>query len=103
VVSTAAMTVGQATYLRRRTQGLELGTTLAATAKIVVASALLGAVAYGIWWLLDDLLGRSLLAQIASVGGALTLGSAAYAAAVLAMRIPEARQILDLFTSRLRR
>jgi putative peptidoglycan lipid II flippase len=103
VVSTAAMTVGQATYLRRRTQGLELGTTLATTAKIVVASALLGAVAYGIWWLLDDLLGRSLLAQIASVGGALTLGSAAYAAAVLAMRIPEARQILDLFTSRFRR
>jgi putative peptidoglycan lipid II flippase len=52
---------------------------------------------------LDELLGRSLPAQIASVGGALTLGSAAYAALVLAMGIPEARQILALLTSRLRR
>ena len=103
VVATAAMTVGQAAYLRRRTQGLELGTTLATTMKIVLAAAVLGAVTYGVWWILDEVLGRSLLAQIASVGGALTLGSAAYAAAVLAMRIPEARQILSLFTSRLRR
>ncbi len=103
VVATAAMTIGQAAYLRRRTHGLELGTTLAATAKIVVASAVLGAVAYATWWVLDELLGRSLPAQIASVGGALTLGSAAYAALVLAMGIPEARQILALLTSRLRR
>jgi len=103
VVATAAMTVGQAFYLRRRTQGLELGTTLAATARIMLAAALLGGVAYGTWYGLDEALGRSLAGQIASVGGALTAGSAAYAAAVLAMRIPEARQILDLFTSRLRR
>ena len=41
-------------------------------------------------------------AQIVSVGGALALGSAAYAAVVLALRIPEARQILDLFARRLR-
>jgi putative peptidoglycan lipid II flippase len=102
VVATAAMTVGQAAYLRRRTHGLELGTTLTTTAKILLAAAILGVVAYVTWWALDEALGRSLLAQIASVGGALTLGSAAYAAVVLAMRIPEARQILALFTSRLR-
>ncbi len=102
-VATAAMTVGEAFFLRRRTQGLELGTTIATTAKIVLAAALLGGVAYGVWYGLDEALGRSLAGQVASVGGALTAGSAVYAAAVLAMRIPEARQILDLFTSRLRR
>jgi putative peptidoglycan lipid II flippase len=101
-VATAAMTIGQAAYLRRRTGGLELGTTLNTTAKIVVAAAVLAGVAYVTWWALDEALGRSLLGQIASVGSALALGSAAYAAIVLALRIPEARQILALFTSRLR-
>jgi putative peptidoglycan lipid II flippase len=103
VVSTAAMTVGQAFFLRRRIGGLQLMTTIRATARILVASAVLGGVAYGSWWLLDDVLGRSLLAQVISVGGALTLGSAAYAAVVLALRVPEARQIVDLFARRLRR
>jgi putative peptidoglycan lipid II flippase len=103
VVSTAAMTVGQAYFLRRRTGGLQLGTTLKAAAKMIMAAAVLGAVAYGTWYVLDDALGRSLAAQLVSVGAALTLGSAAYAAIVLALRIPEAHQILDLFTRRLRR
>jgi putative peptidoglycan lipid II flippase len=103
VVATAAMTVGQAYFLRHRTGGLELTTTLRTSAKIIVASALLGVVAYGSWWALDQALGRSLPAQLVSVGGALTLGSVTYAAVVLAMRIPEARQIRDLFAQRLRR
>jgi putative peptidoglycan lipid II flippase len=103
VVSTAAMTVGQAYFLRRRIGGLQLMTTFKATARIIIASAVLGGVAYGSWWVLDDALGGSLLAQVLSVGGALTLGSAAYAAVVLALRVPEARQIVDLFARRLRR
>jgi putative peptidoglycan lipid II flippase len=103
VVSTAAMTTGQGFFLRRRIGGLQLGTTLKAAAKIVLASAVLGGVAYGTWWVLDDALGTSLPAQVVAVGGALALGSAAYAALVLAMRIPEAQQIRALFTRRLRR
>jgi putative peptidoglycan lipid II flippase len=103
VVATAAMTVGQAYFLRRRTGGLELGTTLRAAAKMIFAAAILGAVAYGTWWVLDDALGRSLAAQIVSVGTAIILGSAAYAGVVLALRIPEARQIVDLVAQRLRR
>jgi putative peptidoglycan lipid II flippase len=102
VVSTAAMTVGQAYFLRRRTGGLQLGTTLKAAAKMIMAAAVLGGVAYGTWYVLDDALGRSLAAQAVSVGTALVLGSAAYAAIVLALRIPEAHQILQLFTRRLR-
>jgi len=102
VAATAAMTAGQAYYLRRRLGGLELGTTLATAGKVIGASAVLGGVAYGTWWVLDDLLGTSLLAQIVAVGGALAVGSTAYTAIVLAMRIPEAQQIRDLFTRRLR-
>ncbi len=97
------MTVGQAFALRRRLGGLELGTTANATAKILVASAVLGLVAYGTWYALDQALGRSFVAQLISVGTALTLGSAAYAAVVLALRVPEARQIVDLFARRFRR
>ena len=103
VVATAAMTVGQSFYLRRRIGGLQLGTTARTTMKILVAAAALGGVAYGTWYVLDDALGTGLLAQIVSVGGAIALGSVVYAGLVLAMRIPEARQILDLFTRRLRR
>jgi putative peptidoglycan lipid II flippase len=103
VVSTAAMTAGQAFYLRRRIGGLQLGTTAKTTAKITLAAAALGATAYGAWYALDDALGDSLAAQVIAVGTALALGSAIYAAIVLAWRIPEAQQIRDLFTQRLRR
>ncbi len=102
VVSTMAMTVGQAAFLRHQTGGLELPRTIDTTAKVIIASAILGAVAYGTWYALDQALGRSLLAQLISVGGAITLGSVVYAAAVLAMRVPEARQIVDLFARRFR-
>jgi putative peptidoglycan lipid II flippase len=103
VVSTMAMTVGQAAFLRHRTGGLELPRTLRTTAKIVIASAILGAVAYGTWYVLDQALGRSTIAQLISVGTAITLGSVVYAGVVLAMRVPEARQIVDLFAQRFRR
>jgi hypothetical protein len=37
------------------------------------------------------------------VGAAIALGGAAYAGVVLALKIPEAHQVRDLFLSRLRR
>ena len=103
VVSTATMTAGQAYFLRRRIGGLELGTTLRTSAKILLAAVALGLVAYTVWYGLDQALGRSLAAQIVAVGAAIAIGSAVYAAIVLALRIPEAHQIRDLFTARLRR
>jgi putative peptidoglycan lipid II flippase len=99
-VSSAAMTVLQATILRRLLGGLDLRRTLAAAVWILAASLLLGVVAYLVWRGLDGLLGRSLPAQVASVGGGVLAGSAVYAAVVLAARIPEARQIVDLFARR---
>jgi putative peptidoglycan lipid II flippase len=95
--------VGQSYFLRRRIGGLQLATTARATIKIIAASAVLGGVAYGVWYALDQALGESLLAQIVSVGTALAVGSAAYAAIVLTLKIPEAIQIRDLFARRLRR
>jgi putative peptidoglycan lipid II flippase len=101
--SSAAMTVFQAAVLRRRLDGLDLPRTLRAAAQIVAASALLGLVAYGVWWLLHEALGDRLVAQVIEVGVALAAGAAVYAATVLALRIPEARQIVDLFARRLKR
>ena len=43
---------------------------------MLAAAALLGGVAYGVWYGLDELLGRSLPAQLVSVGVALALGGA---------------------------
>jgi putative peptidoglycan lipid II flippase len=68
---------------------------------MLVAAALLAVVSYGVWKVLDEALGRSLLGQIVSVGGGLTLGAVAYGLAVHLLRIPEARQIERLLAGRL--
>jgi putative peptidoglycan lipid II flippase len=70
------------------------------TVMILVASALMAGVAYGIWKLLESLLGLSLAAQLISVGLAIGVAVALYAKLVLLMRIPEARQIKALITER---
>jgi putative peptidoglycan lipid II flippase len=102
-ISNIALVIAEGILLRRELGGFETKPTLLAIAQILLGAAVLAAVAYGVWWGLDDLLGQSLIAQIVSVGSALVAGSAAYAAVVLGLRIPEARQIVDLFASRLRR
>jgi putative peptidoglycan lipid II flippase len=68
-----------------------------------IASALLGLVAYIVWSAVDSVLGRSLIAQILSVGLAAAAGAGAYGAAVLWMRLEEATQIRSLLAARLRR
>jgi putative peptidoglycan lipid II flippase len=102
-VASAAMTVAQAFFLRRRLHGFEIGTTLNAVVRMLAAGALLGLVSYEAWNLLDEALGRSLPGQFVSVTASLLLGSAAYAAAVLALRIPEAHQIIGLIRGRMSR
>jgi putative peptidoglycan lipid II flippase len=92
----------QAYFLRAELAGrLEARETAAAVVRMLAAAALLGAVAYGLWWLLDDLLGRSLLAQAISVGTALLAGVAAYVAVVLASRVPEALYLRGMVTNRI--
>jgi putative peptidoglycan lipid II flippase len=108
VVGTTAgnlvMAYAQARRLRPLLHGrLEGRRTADAVARITLASGALAGAAYGLWWALDQLLGRSLPAQIVSVGGALAVGGAVYVGLVLAMRVAEARQVQELVTRRLRR
>jgi putative peptidoglycan lipid II flippase len=56
-----------------------------------------------VWRLLDDQLGAALWAQCVSVGVAIAVGMAVYAAGVWLLRVPEARQIKELVAGRLRR
>ncbi len=82
---------------------LEGAQTAMITVRILVASALLAGISWILWKGLDAVLGRSLPAQVVAVGVAITAGIALYAKVVLAMRIPEARQIERLVVGRLRR
>jgi putative peptidoglycan lipid II flippase len=97
------MALAQAAFLRRDLHGVEGGKILSVFVRILVASAALAGVSYGVWYGLDDALGRSLVAQIISLGTGILAGVAVYIAAVLALRVEEARQIRQLIGSRLRR
>ena len=63
---------------------------------VTIASAALGAVAFGVWYLLDDALGRSFAAQFVSLGTALVVGSVVYLAACRALRVHEMATLLSL-------
>jgi putative peptidoglycan lipid II flippase len=101
-VSSAVMTLAQMHFLRRELHGrLDVRRTLEVTIQITAAAALLAAVAYGVWYGLDRVFGEGLLAQLISVGVALSAGALVYGATVIALRIPEARQIQALVAGRL--
>jgi putative peptidoglycan lipid II flippase len=104
VAANAVMTALQLYYLRIGFNGrLDGAQTTMITARIAVASVLLGAVSWAVWRVLDNLLGVSLPAQIVSVGGAALAGVLVYARAVFAMRIPEAHQVHRLIRTQLGR
>jgi putative peptidoglycan lipid II flippase len=86
--------------LNGRLEGVQ---TLMITLRITVATILMAALARGVWVLLDDLLGRSLIAQILEVGIATAAAVALYARIVLWLRVPEARQVQFLILQRLGR
>jgi putative peptidoglycan lipid II flippase len=104
VVANIVMTALQLHRLRIGLGGrVEGRQTLMITARIAVATVAMAAVGWAIWVGLDRLLGRSLPAQIVSVGLAVAAAGALYARLVLWMRIPEARQIQVLVLQRLGR
>ncbi len=100
VAGTVVMCVAQGWILRKELAGIEGGLLVSSAVRMLAAGALLAAVAYFSWKGLDDLLGRSLAGQAVSVLTAIAAGSAAYAAAVWVLRVPEARQIRRLLVSR---
>ena len=95
-IATAASVAAQGYVLQRTLGRLELGRLVWTTARVTLASAALAGASYGVWRLLDDALGRGLAGQIASLGVALAVGAAVYAAAITLLRIPEASQIWRL-------
>jgi putative peptidoglycan lipid II flippase len=88
--------------LRRRVGRVDFARTARTLAQVAVASAVLAGVAYGIWWLLDDVLGRSFGAQLTSVGAALLGGGGAYLLACRALGVREMAALHSL-GARLRR
>jgi putative peptidoglycan lipid II flippase len=72
------------------------------TARILIASAIVTALGYGVWKGLSTALGVSLIAQILAVGLALAAAVGVYARLVLLMRVPEAKQIESMISGRLR-
>ncbi len=104
VAANAVMTWLQLQRLRVGFNGrLEGAQTAMVTARIAVASALLGVVSWAVWKVLDDALGTSLPAEVVAVGGAGLAGLIVYVRAVLAMRIPEAQQVGNLIRARIGR
>jgi putative peptidoglycan lipid II flippase len=92
VLGTAALVV----LLRRRLVRLELGRTIDSVVRITAASAVLGAVAFGVWWALDELLGRAFIAQLVSVLGAIAAGGAAYLFSARLLGVRELNALLSL-------
>jgi putative peptidoglycan lipid II flippase len=103
VIGTVGMTVAQGLLLRPDLGGVEGRETLSAGFYMLIAGGLLGILSWATWAVLDDVLGRALIAQAVSVGAAIAVGLVAYAGLVWAMQLDEARQIQRLFADRLRR
>jgi putative peptidoglycan lipid II flippase len=100
VAGTIAMCVAQGWILRGELGGVEGYRTFATGLRMLLAAVPLAAISYAVWYGLDELLGRALVAQAVAVVAAIGAGLAAYAAAVWALRVPEARQIRRLLVSR---
>jgi putative peptidoglycan lipid II flippase len=99
-IATAGSVVAQGAVLRRQLGGLELRSLLDGTVRVVLSSALLAGVSLGTWTVLEEALGAGTLAQIVSLGAALLLGGLVYLGAVLALRVPEARQLVAVVRRR---
>jgi putative peptidoglycan lipid II flippase len=100
VAGTLTMATIQGLQLSRLLRGIEGRRSLAAMAKMLGGSALLAGVSYGIWYVLDQALGRALLAQAVSLGVGIGAGIGVYVASVVALRIEEAHQIRRLVAGR---
>jgi putative peptidoglycan lipid II flippase len=101
-VASLGMALGQGWYLSRALGGIEGRETVISAAIMTMSAAGCGALGWLTWFVFDRVFGGSLVAQIISVGAAISVGTAFYIALVLFIDIPEARQIQRLVTSRLR-
>ncbi|HYM64242.1 MAG TPA: lipid II flippase MurJ, partial [Gaiellaceae bacterium] len=91
-----AGTIALLVLLRRRLGRLQGRQTIDAYVRTAVAAALAAGVAYATWYGLDEWLGRSLGAQIASVGLGVAFAIAAFLGAARILRIQELDALLSL-------
>jgi putative peptidoglycan lipid II flippase len=89
-------TVALLVVLRRRVGRLELAETGSETFRIVLASVALAAASYAVWRGLDSALGRSLGAQLVSVGVALVAAGFVYLAACRGLGVRELERLRSL-------
>jgi putative peptidoglycan lipid II flippase len=83
--------------MMRRRVGLEhVARTLAVVLRILVASAVAAALAFGVWYGLDELLGRRLLAQVISLGAGFAVGGLVYLGISRALGLRELEALLLL-------
>jgi putative peptidoglycan lipid II flippase len=82
--------------MRRRLGRIEFGETANSLVRIIAASAVLAAAAFGVWYGLDRAAGRSFGGQLLSVGLALTVGVAVYVVSCRALRVRELGALLAL-------
>ena len=82
--------------LRRRLGRLELTETMRTVVLVTVASAILAGVAYGVWSLLDQMLGGSFGAALVALLVALAAGLGAYAVSCRLLGVRELETLLSL-------
>jgi putative peptidoglycan lipid II flippase len=99
-IATTVTVAAQCIILRRLLGGLELGRLLDAGLRISLAAAALAAVSFGIWDVLDGILGRGLVGQIVSLGSALAVGGLVYVGAAKLLRVAELEQVMRLVRRR---
>jgi putative peptidoglycan lipid II flippase len=96
-----AVSVGlEAGILRGALGRLELGRLLVTSLVVGVAAVALALTSYVVWWGLDEILGRALIAQIISLSFGLCAGVFAYVGAIAFVRLPEATMIWRLVRRR---
>ncbi len=92
IAGTAALLV----LFRRRMPGFEISETARSFVLVCIASVVLAAVGWGVWYLLDSGLGQSLPAQIVSLGAGLVLGYAAFFGVCRLLGVRELETLLRL-------
>ena len=89
-----------AVFLRRRVGGLDMRRVSDAVVRVTIASAALGATAYGLWYVLDHALGRSVAAQVIALAVALAMGTFVYLGSCRVLRVRELAALRESLSRR---
>jgi putative peptidoglycan lipid II flippase len=99
LATSLANVVGAVTLIalmRPRVDDVDERRTVAGLLRILVASAVFAALAYACWRILDDVLGRAVVAQLVSLGVAFAIGGSVYLLVCRALRVRELEALLAL-------